>query len=280
MDPIIEPQYIDNAELNTVDLAIFMGQSNMAGRGEAADATLCQEGHGYEFRAVTDPTMLYAVTEPFGANEDNSVVNDYGSNGVTRRSGDMVSSLMESYYLQTKVPIVGVCCSRGGTSTSYWTGDTVLNEAISRLTAAKTYLQENGYNVRHVFMVWCQGESDADSVYSGSLSTDTYKSRTLSIFNKMMSAGVEKVFIVQTGHYNYEYSPSSDTNSDLKHDEAYVAVANVQAEIAESTDNIELVASFQGYKAYMKDCYHFHQAAYNEVGASAGAAIAGIYNSK
>ena len=58
-----------------VDLFLFMGQSNMAGRGivnqtwtEAAPAVL--PGAGYEFRAVTDPTRLYEMSEPFGVNEN------------------------------------------------------------------------------------------------------------------------------------------------------------------------------------------------------------------
>ena len=48
----------------TVDLIIFMGQSNMAGRGVAAEAPVVPEGHGYEFRAISDPTRLYPLAEP------------------------------------------------------------------------------------------------------------------------------------------------------------------------------------------------------------------------
>lgn len=41
--------------MRTVDLLFFMGQSNMAGRGEAALAPVVAPGMGYEYRAVTDP---------------------------------------------------------------------------------------------------------------------------------------------------------------------------------------------------------------------------------
>ena len=56
----------DNPDENktVVDLIMFMGQSNMAGRGVAAQAPKVPEGHGYEFRAVSDPTKLYPITEP------------------------------------------------------------------------------------------------------------------------------------------------------------------------------------------------------------------------
>ena len=96
-------------DMGEVDLVMFMGQSNMAGRGEAADSVVCQSGHGYEFRAISDPAKLYDVREPFGVNENNAAsgVNELGS-----KSGSMVSALMEEYYSYTGVPMVGVSCSK------------------------------------------------------------------------------------------------------------------------------------------------------------------------
>ncbi len=47
-----------------------MGQSNMAGRGEYADATECPIGAGYEFRSVSNADMLFGVSEPFGKSEN------------------------------------------------------------------------------------------------------------------------------------------------------------------------------------------------------------------
>ena len=57
-----------------------MGQSNMAGRGEYADAIECPIGVGYEFRSVSNADMLFGVSEPFGKSENNDSIND---NGVT-----------------------------------------------------------------------------------------------------------------------------------------------------------------------------------------------------
>ena len=42
-----------------VDLIFFMGQSNMAGRGDAALAPAVTPGMGFEYRAVTDPAQLH-----------------------------------------------------------------------------------------------------------------------------------------------------------------------------------------------------------------------------
>ncbi|MGG6498763.1 UNVERIFIED_CONTAM: hypothetical protein NY603_38130, partial [Bacteroidetes bacterium 56_B9] len=54
----------------TVDLLFFMGQSNMAGRGEAALAPVVSPGMGYEYRAVTDPDTQHPLEEPYGVNEN------------------------------------------------------------------------------------------------------------------------------------------------------------------------------------------------------------------
>jgi hypothetical protein len=32
---------------------------------------VCKIGHGFEFRAVSNPTRLYDLVEPFGVNERN-----------------------------------------------------------------------------------------------------------------------------------------------------------------------------------------------------------------
>ena len=40
--------------MKTVHLVLFMGQSNMAGRGEAEEAPGVSEEAGYEYRAVSD----------------------------------------------------------------------------------------------------------------------------------------------------------------------------------------------------------------------------------
>lgn len=258
-------------EQKTVDLAIFMGQSNMAGRGEYEDAVFCPVGHGYEFRSVTQPDMLFNITGPFGKEENNDIINDNSGQGIDRRSGDMVSSIMASYYSQTGVPIVGVQCSRGGTNLGYWNGASQKVEAQARLTSAKEYLESNGYKINHIFMVWCQGESDGDKIYSGSQTVDGYKNSTMSVFNYMKEVGVTDMFIVKTGHYN-----GSD-NTDGTHDDAYVAVNNAQEELANENENVYTVGSFLEYQSSMKDDYHFHQNAYNEVGQMAGYEIARIY---
>lgn len=254
----------DVSDSKTVDLVLFAGQSNMAGRGDYEDAVKCQAGHGYEYHSVTEPPVLTTVSEPFGKYENNDMVNDAGSNGVDRRSGDMVSAFMESYYGVSGVPIIGVQCSRGGTETKWWTGD-VLTEAASRYNEAKKYLETNGYTIGKQFMVWCQGEGDADA----NRGVDTYKSNTKNIFEALKtSTGLTDMFIVRIGHCKTTGAAAID---EVK-DERYKTINLAQKALADEEADITAVASFytDEYAQLMRDQYHYYQDAYNSIGGLAG----------
>jgi len=271
-----------------VDLVLFMGQSNMAGRGEIEQAVCAAQGHGYEFRAVTDRTRLYYVREPFGENENNSAINDSNSKGENKRAGGMVSALMESYYNAGGVPMVGVQCSQGGKRAEYFLQAQQLSEAVSRYSSAAEYLDKNGYTIRNRFMVWCQGESDADKLDISSeealkLGIENYKSKTIQIFNYIENnTGINKEFIICTGHYNYNYQTFPNFKSDdeaIKMDTRYLAVSKAQEELAQENEHIIAAATFYTDMALknMRDQYHYHQKVYNEVGKKAGYNIAAFF---
>ena len=77
------------------DLFLFMGQSNMAGRGITSEkwpqkAPVPDTEAGAEFRAVSDPSRLYPVREPFGAQENRTP----GINDGSMKTGSMVSAFV------------------------------------------------------------------------------------------------------------------------------------------------------------------------------------------
>ena len=89
--------------MQTVDVFLFAGQSNMAGRGipckrfpETAPAVL--PGAGWEYRAVSAPGQLFPITEPFGIHENNpngisdglNYVEDYEDVDVYKRVFQMI----------------------------------------------------------------------------------------------------------------------------------------------------------------------------------------------
>lgn len=253
----------DTENPKQIDLVLFAGQSNMAGRGDYEEATECPAGHGYEYHSVTEPHIITTVNEPFGKYENNAAVNDDDGSGKDRRNGDMVSSFMESYYKVSGVPIVGVQCSRGGTDTDYWTDEDRLTELAARYNEAKAYLEKCGYITGNRFMVWCQGETDADK----GKTTDAYKNNVKMILNSVKAnTGITDMFIVRIGHCR-----GADV-IDEKRDPVYKSINLAQKELAEETDGIRAVASFytDEYLAFMRDAYHYYQPAYNAIGNTAG----------
>lgn len=238
---------------NTVDLIMFMGQSNMAGRGVASESPVVPIGQGYEFRAISDPTQLYPIVEPFGVNENNP------TSGVseTTKTGSMVSSFVIGYYNSTKVPVVAVSCSKGGSSISWWKPNGgPLNDAIERFHLAEDYLENNNYNIRHKYMVWCQGCTDGDN----GTTYDVYKQSLTNTIEAMVKEGIEKCFIVRIGNHK-----SNET--------IYDDIMKAQTDLCKEYEHAVLVSTKFcdfAYNGLMKDSFHYKQEGYNITGKDAG----------
>ncbi len=241
------------------DLIMFMGQSNMAGRGAVSEmwpqpAVKCQQDAGYEFRAISDPTKLYYIEEPFGVNENNPK----GIYEPGKKTGSLVSAFVNAYYETSGVPVIAVSASKGGSKIASWQGnDDYLTDAIERFKKAEEYCLDNNIKIRHRFMVWCQGESDGDA----GISAEAYREMFVNMLNKMLAAGIEKCFLIIIGEYN------GDRDVD------YSIIRNVQLQIAEGSKDV-ILASDDFYKmkerGLMKDAFHYYQQAYNEVGRTSG----------
>ena len=246
-------------KVKRIDLFMFMGQSNMAGRGIVNEehpetAPKLIPGAGFEYCAVSAPEKLVEIEEPFGRNEDRIGGIDDGK----RKTGSMVTSFVNAYYQKTGIPIVGVSASKGGSKIEEWQPDGVyLKDAIARLQATVVYLEQNGYEIRHKYMLWCQGESDGDIGKSG----EAYRKDFECMLNQMLQNGIEKCFLIRIGKYN----GSGEQN--------YHEIRTVQSEIAKTNQDVVMVSkAFAGMKerGLMKDAFHYYQAAYNEVGTEAG----------
>jgi lysophospholipase L1-like esterase len=236
-----------------VDLFIFMGQSNMSGFG--GDATLAPEvpeGWAYEYKAISNPDRLVHLQEPFGLNEDNA------QSGVsnTKRAGTLVSAFANAYYEKTRIPIIGVSCSRGSTDTEFWKpGGKPLEDAIKRHLAAEKWLKDNGYSVRNNYMIWLQGESDA------ALSAGQYKSNLIAITKEMICrTGISNCMIIRIGKKN----PA---------DNSFNNVLQAQTELPREYKEFVLASTLAaGFpeEGLMSDGVHYNQEGYNLLGSDAG----------
>ena len=247
----------------TVDLAVFAGQSNMSGRGNASEAVVCEAEAGFEYKSVSNPLMLVPVTEPFGLGEDKKgAIYDYNPDGTTKRTGSMVSAIVQEYYSMTGRQIVGVSASIGGTTTSKWKSNYIF-DAVQRLDDAISFLNDNKINIGRVFVVWCQGESDGDN----NVSAEIYTANTRELIDAFKQHGAGKCFLVQTGHYR--------DGGEI--DEQYKVIRDAQAALCKSDEDFVLAGSFEPYQKDMKDQFHYNQSAYNAVGKTVGKNISDFY---
>ncbi len=254
--------------LSIADLALFAGQSNMSGRGDAREAVVCKVEAGFEYKSVSNPDTLVPVKEPFGLGEDRlGALDDICADGTNKRSGSMVSAAVNEYYRRTKRKLVAVSASKGGTNTEEWK-ETLIGDAARRLCDAKKFLADNNIKIGRIFVVWCQGESDGDAQRTA----DDYISNTDGLFHEFMKCGAEKIFVVQTGHYNYVKYPEN-----AERDSFYAVIRAAQKKLCAENGDYILAGSFEPYISEMKDQYYYRQSAYNAVGRAVGENIAKYY---
>ena len=257
---------ITNEDINyTFDLCIFAGQSNMAGRGETNQthpegAPELIQGAGYEYQAISNPYFLRPISEPFGKNENRIG----GINDGTMKTGSMVTAFANAYFTSSNIPIIGVSASVGNTGISDWQPNgPLLTDAIQRLNDAKNFINNTYFKLRHIYLVWCQGEHEASTETAED--DNQYKQLFLNMLNVFKSNGVEKCIMCRIGEIY-----SGDQSN---------IVIQKQTELAQENNDVimgtTVLASFR-VKGYMKDNLHFYQDGYNLMGTYCGT-NAGIF---
>jgi hypothetical protein len=214
------------------------------------------EDAGEEFRAVSDPTRLYPITEPFGINENDptGLIEFPGA-----KKGSMVSAFINEYHKDCGRKVIAVSVSMGATDMTKWESEGVREDIKRRFDNATSYLKNNGYNVGHIYVLWLHGESD------GIQGTDpeVYKTALDNIMRPLFIGGLQKVFIITPGRtidYKDIFARIIDIQKKVSEESAYYAIATtVLAKVSPE---------------YMKDQYHYNQHVLNLVGIEAAKAVA------
>lgn len=251
-------------KINYADIFVYMGQSNMAGRGEAADSIPCIAGHGYEYLSVTGTEGNYfkEMTEPFGKFENNDAMKD-GETGDGKKTGDLVAAFAEGFYEERGYPVIGISASVGNTSITKWTPNTTYFNEIQRriINCVDKIKEEKIFEISTINMVWCQGSNDASSYVGGTLD---YFQKLQSIFDGLHALegdySVDNCFIIPCSTYS-----SSAINENKK------KLADDQIAYCDNHDNfIAATNKFSNVPLSMRDDPHFHQGVYNVAGYDAG----------
>lgn len=90
------------------------------------------------------------MKEPFG--EGTNRINGLEDSGTYSTKGSLVSAFCINYYKQTKIPVVGVSASWGGTSTNTWLNRGLVKETQRRVRLAKKYMKRRV--LRSAILIW------------------------------------------------------------------------------------------------------------------------------
>ena len=240
-----------------IDLIFFMGQSNMSGAGGDKElAPPVTEGHGYEFRAISDPTRLYNIEEPFGKNESfiGGICDIPGA-----KKGSIVSCFANEYYALTGVPIVGVSASQGATTTEIWQSAGFQIDMQQRYDITVNWLNDNGYYIRNRYVVWFQGESDA----ANHVQPEIYNTNMDNIIRPLFIKGLNKGFIITPGRTlsikNY-FDDIINQQLDMCRESGYYALGtNILSDVSAE---------------YMVDEWHYNQLVLNIIGIETAKSVA------
>lgn len=251
-------KYIVNVDvISEVDLIIFAGQSNMCGSGgNKAQAPTPAAGTAYEFDVATGSKKCLSMKEPFGQGTNRQ--QGFDDDKVYSVSGTLVSAFSIAYYKQTKVPVVGVPAAWGGSSTNTWLNRGLVKETQRRTKMAKAYLKKNNIKIRHIYMVWYQGESDAQQGYA----PEKHMSNMKQIYKKMKTVGVEQIMIIQIGR-------------DANNPEAGYPIMQAQAKLCKQDNHFTFVSGkaksfLDDFWGYYYDSIHINQTGLNIIGKEAG----------
>lgn len=214
-----------------VDVVIAMGQSNMCGSG----------GNSMEAPAVSEGVLQYqnGVIEPL------------------KKQGTLLPAFGNSFRKQTKKPVILVQTARGGSSSVAWLRDGLVQDSVKQLQALEKKLEKHKVKIRHVYMLWLQGETDAKK----GIDKATYMSNCKKIFKKLKAAGTQKFLMIQVGQYrNRKYNVDTiiDAQKTLcKKNKDFIMVSDTTKKLSNDTK-------------WYRDDVHFNQMALNKIGAEAG----------
>lgn len=174
-----------------IDVLIFGGQSNMQGQTESIPQPNHSIENAMEYKYLTD--MLISLKHPVGEDVEEDLLWRAGGG-----KGSLVPDFCRVYTEESGCQVVAIHASRGDTKISEWLKGTPRYEcACKKINAGIAKAKELG-EIRHIYYIWLQGESDALNCTSEKEYIDMLVSYKDDLKNDV---GIEKFCIIEVGYY-------------------------------------------------------------------------------
>lgn len=223
--------------MKDIDILIFSGQSNMQGQSDMLSDCACVE-NAYEFKFIdncfvplknpTGENIRYDKTAGYAVMPDTDIpkwLDEHVLGASCYGNTNLVPEFCRSYIKETGRTVLAVHCAKGSTIISSWINSSPMyNMLTEKALAAIKLAQESGYNIKHIFFIWLQGESDAIC----GVKKDEYKERLYSLYNSLKSdLDISKFGIIKVGHFT--------------HDEKDLEIMSAQEEVCKEDDSFVML---------------------------------------
>ena len=249
--------------VQTVDVVLFSGQSNMDGfHASASDAPVdIKSGTAYQYNPKAG-----TITN---LNEGPLYYKELTNPNITRpNTVGPVLTWCKTYYEKTGRSIVALNGAYGGTPISKFLPDTdIYNTLKANLNAAVAAVNaDSSKKLGNVYLAWCQGESD---IYD----PNNYVSRFDTLFSALKAdCGVSKAFVMNIGY------PCKNGLINANQYGGYGNMQKVQREMCAANDDYimvcDLLKYFTNYEYRDGLGIHFKQYIYNLAGEECGTKMA------
>lgn len=176
--------------LKEIDVLIFGGQSNMEGQTEGPPESNIPVENAFEYRFAQD--NLTPLAHPVGESVEDLIF------GATMGYGSLVPDCCRAYVNRTNCTVVAIHAACGNTRIDEWSKGTPRYDcAIKKIKAGIEKAKTLG-DIRKIYYVWLQGESDAINRTS-----ENEYIRLLTTYKNDLKndIGIDKFGIIEVGYF-------------------------------------------------------------------------------
>jgi len=239
-----------------VDLFVSAGQSNAEGRGSSASSPVVTNGVFLSSAgSFTSP-----MADPVGG----------------ASTGSMWPSFSNEWFALTGRNSVFIDCATGGTelvdngNKPDWSATGTLRDAAvtAILSAIASIRLSASYKLGNVYIMWCQGESDAQDTDTSVVNRTTYKNALIELaeYFKSHIANMKGMYVIRTGRQG----------GGSANEQQWQDIRQAQEDACAESDLLTMVYRGTGSwlpLGYMADELHYNQAALNLTGKCAAKGV-------